>query len=66
MNMIENSFSAIKAGFRTRPVFQSVAEEIAYLSTLFFNDDNKKKFKGYTRNLLRTIVRMSDDVIDQE
>ena len=60
LNLIENSFSALRAAFERRPQTESVAEDIAYLSHLMFTEENKTKFEGYTRNMLRTIIRLAD------
>ena len=62
INLIENSFSAIRAAFRRRPMMESLAEQISFISKEFFREDNKKRFRGYCRNLLRSIVRLGERI----
>ena len=62
INLIENSFSAIRAPFRRRPMMESLAEEISFISKEFFREDNKTRLRGYCRNLLRSIVRLSERI----
>ena len=65
LNLIENAFSAVRAAFRRRPVVESLAEEISQLTRIFFGEDQKEQFAGYTRNLLRTIVRLAEEYFEQ-
>ena len=62
INMIENSFSAIRAAFRRRPTFETIAEEISFISKEFLHEENKRMFRGYTKNLLRSLIKLSEKI----
>ena len=39
---------------------RGIAEEIAFLTHVMWGEDNSKRFEGYLRNLLRTVIRLAD------
>jgi hypothetical protein len=57
LNMIENSFSAVRSDFRHRKVCDSMAEEIRVIASLFDPVTNMPRFEGYYRNYLRSLKR---------
>ena len=56
VNMIENSFSQIRDRFRSRPLFESLEDEVKFLVQTFASQEADDAFPGYTRNLLRTYL----------
>ena len=63
LNMIENSFSGVRNDFRHRTVSDSLVQEIKEIANLFLPDVSRKRFVGYYKNYLRSLIKylLSDE-----
>ena len=57
INMIENSFSGVRAEYRKRPLVESVERECELILKIFFAEHNQERFAGYYRNHLRMLLK---------
>ena len=55
LNLIENSFSAVRAEFRKRETVSNIREEADQILNLFFSPQSTPRFAGYFRNHLRML-----------
>lgn len=56
VNLIENSFSGVRAMWRQRAFVDSLAKEMNSLVSIFSDKDNKDRFEGYYFNHLRAML----------
>ena len=57
LNLIENSFSSLRNGFRRRPNVDRDNEEIYSIAELFRPEKHEVQFRGYYKNYLRTLKK---------
>ena len=55
LNVIENAFSFVRHGFRSRPTVNTMEEEAKRIVDIFFDQDSGERFKGYFRHHLRNL-----------
>ena len=55
LNVIENAFSFVRHAFRIRSTVDKLEEEARNIINIFFEEGNKKRFKGYFRQHLRNL-----------
>lgn len=56
LNLIENAFSYVRHAFRARPVVESLEEEAKSIVDIFFDEDSKRRFDGFSRQHLRNLI----------
>ena len=56
LNIIENSFSAIRLDYRSRPETERLLKELEQIGKAFASPRNRERFKGYYRNHLRALM----------
>ena len=61
INLIENSFSGVRAMWRQRKEVHSLAEELVTLTQIFFDSKNKERFEGYYYNHIRAMLSYFED-----
>ena len=57
LNLIESAFSFVRAGFRKRPTVETFEEEAKEIANIFFQPENRARFKGLLRNHYRVLKR---------
>lgn len=57
INLIENAFSAIRHDFRKRPLVKTQEDEVRQILSLFFDDRNLRRFRGFHRNHVRMLIK---------
>lgn len=62
LNMIENAFSSVKYKFRTRPIAETRQQEYMEILKCFVSENRSKTFRGYCRNLIRSVIRRLSQV----
>jgi hypothetical protein len=61
VNLIENSFSGVRAMWRQRPEVESIVEVVEDLNKIFFDGENSRRFEGYYYNHLRAMLSYFED-----
>ena len=56
LNLIESAFSFVRAEFRKRPMLETIEDEARYITGIFFQPENKRRFEGLYRNHLRQLI----------
>lgn len=51
----EGAFSFIRFNYRKRPLMNTLDEEAKYVASLFFDEQNRKRFSGLLRNHFRVL-----------
>lgn len=63
LNIIENAFSSVKQLFGRRPKTTNMEEELKYIVGSFSKANDAMAFQGFTRNLLRSMVRRLPELV---
>ena len=64
VNLIENSFSAVKTEFRGRRMLTNLGDEVHAIVEIFNDPRQSKRFLGYHRELIRQLRRIADHRIE--
>lgn len=63
LNLIENAFSCVKYHFKRRPIVLNIEEELHAIVNCFSKSNDINSFAGYTRNLVRSMLKRLRQVV---
>ena len=56
LNVIENAFSYVRHAFRARPMVDTLVDEAKNIVDIFFDEDNRDRFRGFFRQHVRNLL----------